>query len=87
MLKLQTTLETFLNDAVFMIVNISNWRDRLILQDPVMLLGDVSVRNFAALSTVSSLCLGAIIGLSTLLGRQACFVHGVTIDDEWMLLF
>ena len=54
----------------------------LILQDPVMLLGDVSVRNFAALSTVSSLCLGAIIGLSTLLGRQACFVHGVTIDDE-----
>ena len=53
-----------------------------ILQDPVMLLGDVSVRNFAALSTVSSLCLGAIIGLSTLLGRQACFVHGVTIDDE-----
>ena len=56
------------------------------LQYPViLLLGNASVRNFAALSTLSSLLLGANIGLSAVLAEPGCFTQGV--GEEWILLF
>ena len=52
--------------------------ENLSLQYPViLLLGNASVRNFAALSTLSSLLLGANIGLSAVLAEPGCFTQGV----------